>query len=1200
MEIKLLIDQLGCTIDEDLTGIVIDDVNVLPQSATWLINVRVNRLVSGQVWAIVEEAVVASFEEVITVKIVALPNNKREFISWILTERSEEIYRLVNGVGIDFTDTYKAEVDDEDLVFCFLDRESWHKAIDKEISSAVENWLFESYRIQVLVKTTCQEDLIEKSCCEFVPAVETPLIVIEPMAKGRGKKNENNPKQPAANSAKLSIISDLQEGERNIRIEGKVFNIVARDMKDGRKVTSYYVTDYSDSITVKMFEPPRFDKDSWISARGEIRYDSFEKDLALFADYIEPVESKTRRDEATNKRVELHLHTMMSTMDAVTDLEELMATAKDMGHESVAITDHGTVQAFPTAYKLSKQYGIKVIYGVEGYLFDGRKQDRSYHIVLLAATQSGLKNLYQLVSSSYINNFYRTPRISREELIRLRDGIMLGTACERGELVRAYLGGADDSELERIANFYDYLEIQPLGNNEFLIRDKTLSSREELMNMNQKIIELGKKIGKPVVATGDVHFLEPHHEVYRRILQAGKGFEDSESQAPLYYRTTEEMMQEFSYLDEKTALDVVVNNPRLIVDKCEKIKPVPDGRFSPQIDNAAEKLTDMVWSRAVAIYSDPLPKIVEERLKKELDSITGNGFSELYLIAVELVKKSNDDGYIVGSRGSVGSSLVACLAGITEVNPLIPHYVCRCGYTRFIDNSEASCGADLPRMDCPECGLELKRDGFDIPFETFLGFEGDKVPDIDLNFSSDYQPKAHRFVEELFGKDHVFRSGTISTIGEKTAYGFVLKYEEQFGNRFRKVERERLVKGINGVRRTTGQHPGGLIIVPNEYDIYDFCPVQHPADDAKSGVITTHFDYDALKGRLEKLDILGHDGPTVIKNLEDLTGVAASTISLNETRTMALFSGVEPLSVSSKDIESDVGTYGIPEFGTRFVRQMLEVTRPKTLSELIRICGLAHGTNVWANNAHDLIKDNVASLNQVIATRDDIMIYLIDLGFDKHEAFNIMEKVRGGKALSPEQTNKMREKGVPEWYIDSCHKIGYVFPKAHAVAYVMLSFRIAYYKVYHPLAFYASFFSIRASDFDDVIVQGYEEVKRRLKEIDKMGQGASPKDKNLVPILELALEMYARGYDFYPVDLHQSDSEEFQLRSNGLLLPFSALSGVGINAARNITAARSHGEFQSVEDLQERAHLNRNIIDILEHSGCLTGLAQTAQFSLFN
>ncbi|HHV29605.1 PolC-type DNA polymerase III [Acetivibrio mesophilus] len=825
----------------------------------------------------------------------------------------------------------------------------------------------------------------------------------------------------------------------------------------------------------------------------------------------------------------------------------------------------------------------------------------SYHAIILVKNYVGLKNLYKIVSQTHLEYFYKRPRLPRKLLMMHREGLILGSACEAGELYRAILDNKNDDEISRIVRFYDYLEIQPLGNNQFLLDNGKVNSEEDLKNINRKIVALGEKYNKPVVATCDVHFMDPKDEVFRRILMAGQGFSDADNQAPLYFRTTDEMMKEFDYLGEEKCYEVVVTNTNLIADQCEDIIPVPDGTFPPKIDGAEEEIKTLAQNKATEIYGETLPEIVEKRMEKELNSIIKNGFSVMYIIAQKLVWKSLSDGYLVGSRGSVGSSFVAYLIGITEVNSLPPHYVCEsCKYSEFIEDGSYGCGFDMPEKTCPNCGRVLKKDGYDIPFETFLGFDGDKEPDIDLNFSGEYQPVAHKYTEELFGVGHVYRAGTIGTIAEKTAYGFVKNYLDERGIVTTNAEINRLVKGCTGVKRTTGQHPGGVMIVPQDREIYEFCPIQRPADDTTSDIITTHFDYHSISGRLLKLDILGHDDPTVIRMLEDLTGVNARTIPIGEKKTMGLFSSTESLGISPEDINSPVGTFAIPEFGTRFVRQMLVDTKPTTFSELIRISGLSHGTDVWLNNAQDLVRNNIASLPEVICTRDDIMLNLIHYGLPDKTAFKIMEDVRKGKGLKEEYEQIMREKKVPDWYIDSCKKIKYMFPKAHAAAYVMMAFRIAWFKVYYPEAFYVAYFTVRADEFDAAMMcHGKDKVKNKIREFEQKGNNMTQKEKNTLTILEVANEMYARGIKFLPIDIYKSDAVKFQIAKEGIRPPLNALQGLGSSAAQNIVEARNGGEFLSVDDLRVRAKVSKAVIEILQQNGCLDGLPESNQISLF-
>ncbi len=1011
-------------------------------------------------------------------------------------------------------------------------------------------------------------------------------------------------------------LREVQDEEKLLIVQGEIFGLESRNLKSGRTLLTFNISDNTDSISVKIFEEEGGTLSEsgalrdriWVKVRGPVQHDKFSQELTLMARDIMQVTPVVRLDEAEEKRVELHLHTKMSSMDGVSSVSALIKRAAMWGHPALAITDHGVVQAFPEAIESAQKAGIKLIYGVECYLVDDDpafdvplEQRKSRHCILLAKNPKGLYNLYQLITQSHLTYYHRTPRMPKSLIQSLREGLIIGSACEAGELIRAYLDGAGREELLGIASFYDYLEIQPTGNNQFLLTNGKFESIEGLRDINRTVVSLADELGIPVVATGDVHFLDPEDEIYRRILMAGKGFEDADNQAPLYFKTTAEMLAEFSYLGEKKAMEVVVSNTRAIAEQVEQMKPFPDDLFSPVIPGAEDQIQSMSWSRARELYGDPLPEAVQKRIDKELNSIINNGFSVLYLIAHLLVKKSNEDGYLVGSRGSVGSSLVATFTGITEVNPLSPHYRCgNCRHSEFIDDGSYGSGADLPDKNCPVCGSRLDKDGHDIPFETFLGFKGDKVPDIDLNFSGDYQPRAHKYTEELFGKENVFRAGTIATIADKTAFGFVKNYLDERGVRVRTAHMNRLVTGCTGVKRTTGQHPGGLMVIPKECDVHDFTPLQRPADDAKSETITTHFDYHSISGRLVKLDILGHDDPTVIKMLEDLTGVDAKKIPLDDQKTMSLFSSPEALRVSPEEIDSKTGTYGIPEFGTKFVRQMLEDTKPRTFSDLVRISGLSHGTDVWLGNAQELVRSGTAGISKIIACRDDIMVYLIYKGLEPGRAFKIMEGVRKGKGLKEDDIEEMKSKGVPEWYIDSCLKIKYMFPKAHAVAYVTMAFRIAWFKVYYPAAFYATFFTVRADEFDaDLICQGLHACKRKIEEIERKGNDASAKEKNLVTILELAVEMYCRGIGMERVNLLSSDATRFQLTSKGLRPPFAALQGLGQAAANAIVAAREVSSFSSVEDLRLNARLSKTVIEILENHGCLKDLPETNQISLF-
>lgn len=1199
---------------------------------------------------------------------------------------------------------------------------------------------------------------------------------------------------------------DLQVGTAVIK--GEIFQVESREIKGDRLLVTLYISDTTDSIPVKIFLNKdkgiefleNIYEDSYVILEGDVVYDNYSRTKTIMLQSLKKIDKEERMDTSKEKRVELHLHTKMSAMDGVGDLKKIAARAHKWGHKALAITDHGVVQAFPDGMEMSEKLGIKMIYGVEGYLVNDSKgiitnfepdkkynqfvvfdiettglsaindaiteigavklvdgevtdtysqlinpgrpipefitnltgitdemvsnkpdisqvigsfgefirgsvlvahnatfdvgfirenmkrysmnldnpvldtleltravfpdlknhkldniakhlgvslenhhravddaeatkdifikilslleekgirdfseinnlnnsgnifKSQTFHIIILAKNLVGLKNLYRIISESHLKYFHRKPRIPKSLLEANREGLVIGSACESGELYKSILKGSSYNEIRNIVNFYDYLEIQPIGNNMHLIRNGILRDEDQLKEINMKIYELGKKYNKPVVATGDVHFLDPEDEVYRRILMAGQGFQDADFQAPLYFMTTDEMLDEFSYLGKDIAYEVVIQNTNLVNNMIEEIEPIPDGTFPPIIEGSEEELRNITYKKAHEVYGDPLPDIVKNRLEKELSSIIKNGYAVMYIIAQKLVWKSLADGYLVGSRGSVGSSFVATMSGITEVNPLSPHYICpKCKYSHFFDDGSVASGSDLPDEKCPKCNTKLKKDGQDIPFEVFLGFEGDKEPDIDLNFAGEYQPVAHKYTEELFGEGYVFRAGTIGTIADKTAYGFVKKYFEQKDISVNPAEINRLVKGCTGIRRSSGQHPGGVMIVPKYKDIYDFSPIQYPANDKKSGVITTHFDYNAISGRILKLDILGHDVPTIIKMLEDLTGIDPTTIPLDEPETMKIFTSTEPLGISEKDIECKVGTLGIPEFGTKFVRQMLVDTKPSTFSELVRISGLSHGTDVWINNAQELVRNNIATLSEVISTREDIMLSLINAGLDKQKSFWIMEKVRKGRGLTEEDEEDIRALDLPNWYIDSCNKIKYMFPKAHAVAYVMMSFRIAYFKVHYPEAFYATYFTTKAADFDaQLVLKGKEIVNNKIMELESLGNDMTAKEKNLLTVLEVVREMYARGFKFQNVDLYKSDSDKFIIGENGILPPLKGLDGVGENAARNIVEEREKAQFISIEDLVSRSKVTRTVIEALSNHGCLDDLPESNQISLFN
>ena len=833
----------------------------------------------------------------------------------------------------------------------------------------------------------------------------------------------------------------------------------------------------------------------------------------------------------------------------------------------------------------------------------------SHHAILLATNDLGRINLYRLVSCSHLKYFNRRPLIPKSEFLRHREGLLIGSACEAGELYQAVLNHRSDQEIARLVNFYDYLEIQPLGNNAFMIKsDRTdVESMEDLREINRKIVKLGEEFGKPVVATCDVHFLDPEDEVYRRIIMAGKGFGDADEQAPLYLRTTEEMLSEFAYLGSEKAEEIVITNPNKIADMCEKISPVRPDKCPPVIPDSDKTLREICYNRAHEIYGEDLPEVVVERLERELHSIISNGFAVMYIIAQKLVWKSNEDGYLVGSRGSVGSSFVATMAGITEVNPLRPHYYCpKCHYSDFdsdyVKPYAGRAGCDMPDRNCPVCGEKLKKDGFDIPFETFLGFKGNKEPDIDLNFSGDYQGNAHRYTEVIFGKGQTYRAGTIGTLADKTAFGYVKNYYEERGERKRTCEINRIVQGCVGVRRTTGQHPGGIIVLPLGEEIDSFTPVQHPANDMTTDIITTHFDYHSIDHNLLKLDILGHDDPTMIRMLEDLTGVDAQTIPLDNQEVMSLFRSTEALGITPEQLGGcPLGSLGIPEFGTDFVIQMLVDTKPQSFSDLVRISGLSHGTDVWLGNAQTLIEEGKATISTAICTRDDIMIYLIGKGLDSELSFTIMESVRKGKGLKPEWEEEMLRHDVPDWYIWSCKKIKYMFPKAHAAAYVMMAFRIAWYKIFYPLAYYAAYFSIRASAFSyELMCLGQEKLEHYLDDYKKRGDSLSKKEQDSLKDMKIVQEMYARGYEFLPLDLYQADARRFRILDGKLMPSLSTIDGLGEKAADAVMEAAQEGRFLSKDDFRDRTKVSKTVIDLMSDLGILGDLPESNQLSLFD
>ena len=1018
-------------------------------------------------------------------------------------------------------------------------------------------------------------------------------------------------------------ISKVQVDMDKVVVQGRLFKKDARTIKNNKKLATLLITDKTSSLCCKLFCSDEkwneideaLEKDCFVKVLGEPEWDTFENTLVLKTLAVRREEQIQRQDFAEEKRVELHCHTKMSENDGLNGVKDLLHTTARWGQEAIAITDHGVVQAFPEAYQaLNDKRGplnLKVIYGMEGYLYDdesangkeGISRDNTYHVVLLAKTQEGLRNLYELVSLSHLHYLYhRRPRIPKSHLRKKRNGLLVGSACEAGEIFSALRKNLPREELQEKASFYDYLEIMPIVNNQFLVDRGEVKNHEGLREFNRRIVSLGEEAGIPVVATSDAHYKDPEDAIYRTIIQAGQGYKDAESNKGLYLRTTEEMLEEFSYLGAEKAYQVVVANTRKIAEMIEVIRPIPEGKYPPKIENADEILREACTKKAISIYGDPLPERILARLEKELDSIIGNGYAVMYVSAKMLVEKSLADGYLVGSRGSVGSSFAATMAGITEVNPLPPHYVCpKCKELEWGDNEKYDCGVDMPEKQCPVCGTTMDRLGFSIPFETFLGFEGDKEPDIDLNFAGEYQSIAHRYVEEIFGKGNVFKAGTIGTIQDRTAYGYVKKYHEERGSSVNKWEVERLTQGCTQIRRTTGQHPGGIIIVPRGHDIHEFCPVQHPANDGNTDIVTTHFDYHSIDHNLLKLDLLGHDVPSQIRHLQDMTGVDPLSLPLNDASVNELFQGIAPLKIQSPEYKFVHGTYGIPEFGTEFVRRMLDDTGPSRFADLVRISGFSHGTDVWNNNAREFIKSGVATMNEVISTRDDIMNYLILKGVPHKDAFKIMESVRKGQGVTLEQERLMKNNGIKDWYIESCKRIKYMFPRAHAVAYVMMSYRIAYYKVYHPAAFYAAFFTSKRDDFNsEFIHKEAGKVYERIQMLSNKGKSITDKEKNEITVLEVMYEMFSRGFRFLNPRLGKSDPLKFYMEDHQVRVPLAAISGLGEAAARTLQEEYERKPYTTVEDIRNRGKANNTAVSGLKELGVLDGIPESDQISLFD
>ena len=1132
---------------------------------------------------------------------------------------------------------------------------------DKFIRQTIDRRFERLIAVEFISNASAQDDI--KALEELQRKENQKISVAPPMANPVAASKapvQKKPKEKTYDDLPISItnakplfgtlvkgkpkpIKECLPEDGEVVVWGDVFSLETRESKDGRySIINFNITDYTSSYPVKVFGERKKCEDlvanlkdgKTVLVRGAINMDTYMHTYLINARAVTEIEKIEKQDNAPEKRVELHLHTNMSAMDGMTSAKELVSRAIAWGHKAIAITDHGVVQAFPEACNTAAKAGIKIIYGMEGYLVDDDafyddygfgvddeipaeyiekvRAEKTYHIIIIAKNTQGLKNLYKLITDSNLKFFKRRPRIPRHRLMQLREGLIIGSACEAGELYRALVDQKSDEDVLRIASFYDYLEIQPNGNNAFMLRSQDeryerFKTVEDLENVDRQIIHIADKLGKMVVATCDVHFIDPGNAVFREILMTSMGFSDASQQAPLYFRTTDEMLAEFAYLGEETAKEVVITNPNKIADLCESgMTPFPRGTFPPSLEGADEDLTRICWERTKKDYGDPVPENVAKRLEKELKSIISNGFGVLYMIAQKLVQNSEEHGYYVGSRGSVGSSFVAHAAGISEVNPLPPHYVCKkCKHSEFFYDGSVGSGYDLPPKDCPNCGIPMHRDGHDIPFETFLGFKGDKQPDIDLNFSGEYQFYAHRYTEELFGIDHTFKAGTIGTIADKTAYGFVKKWLEVKGITVNRAEEDRLTKGCTGVKRTTGQHPGGMVVVPASNDAEDFTPIQHPADDVSGGLRTTHFDFHSLHDTILKLDNLGHDVPTLYRHLEDSTGINVFDVDICDPKLYELLTSPEPLGVTAEEIGCETGTLSLPELGTPFVRGMLMEAKPKNFSDMLQISGLSHGTDVWLGNAQELIKNGTCTISEVIGTRDNIMVYLMHKGLEPDMAFKIMEIVRKGNAtklLTEAHIKAMKEHNVPDWYIDSCMKIKYMFPKAHAAAYVSAAMRLAWYKVYKPTEYYATYMTVRGEDLDTVaILEGRGAVKQLMNSILNKGHEATAKEENMYVAMQVVNEMMARGVEFLPIDLYKSHATVYKLEDGKIRLPFMSMAGTGESAAVALMKARDdgEGEYMSRDDLQQRAGISKSVMETLDACGALEGLPQSTQMSFF-
>lgn len=1405
---------------------IIEQVEISRGSKEWLITIEKETLVPSEIYRTFCLRIQEKMNHIAKIRFVfKYQGAVREadivqeywslFLEWVHREIPS-----VNG----WMARAKQEVEDGQLQLTMADGMSLELARKKQIDGAITRFFSQYFALNLRVKMSvgdngqaAYEEFEQKKREEEREVIQAMMTSLE--AEDEVDEEEGDIKLQVGNEIKDQPvpIQEIQDEEKKIVIQGTIFGLDRKELRNGMTLFTFNLTDFTDSLQMKMFAKTKedlkvlslLDNGKWVKARGRVEFDRFMQTPELVmipSDLTEVKAPPARKDNAPVKRVEFHLHTTMSTMDAVTPIDKYIKTAASWGHKAIAVSDHGGIQCYPDADKHSKKNGIKMMYGVEAnvvndavnvveqakpidlksatyVVFDiettglsitmnkiteiaavkmheGKEIDRyatfvnphekiPYHIqqltnitdemvkdapdlepvlkdfvefvgdavivahnarfdmgfiqaslknagmptlenpyldtlelarllhpgmrnhrlntladkykvlleshhraiddtVALAGILNGLladvdkmkgikmldrlndyvgndlsntrpfhcgiyalnpvgkKNLYKLISMSHTDYFKRVPCIPKSKLVELRDGLIVLSGCEKGEFFETVLNKTEE-EAEEIAQFYDVLEVQPLTMYMHLVDKGFVASPDDLKNAIRKVIRIGEKLNKPVIATGNVHYLEPGHKLFRDITIHGiTGFSPLKDirKPDAHFRTTEEMLEEFKYLGEEKAYEIVVKNTNDLADRFEELELFPSKLFTPIIDGADEEIRNTCYETAKSIYGEDLPEVVVARLEKELEPIIKYGFSANYLISEKLVKKSNKDGYLVGSRGSVGSSVVATFLGISEVNPLPAHYICKnpsCKHSEwFLDGSVPS-GFDLPDKTCPKCGGALKGEGQDIPFETFLGFKGDKVPDIDLNFSGEYQPEAHNYTKVMFGPKNVFRAGTIGTVAEKTAFGYAKKYEEDHQKRWRGAELSRLASGCTGVKRSTGQHPGGIVVVPDYIEVEDITPVQFPADDVKAEWKTTHFDYHAFDANLLKLDILGHDDPTMMRMLQDLTGVDPTTIPMNDPKVMSMFNSTEALGVTPEQIRSPVATYGVPEMGTKFVRQMLIESKPSSFADLLQISGLSHGTGVWLGNAQELIKNGTCNIKTVIGCRDDIMLFLIyKAGMDAGLAFKITESVRKGKGLSQEWIDEMKRCKVPQWYIDSCLKIQYMFPKAHAAAYVISAVRTAYFKLYHPIEYYATYFSVRAEDFDiDLCCQGYDAIQRRIVEIEQLGFQASTKEKGMLSILEMALEMTARGFSFKSIDLYRSDALRFTVDGDSLIPPFSALQGIGDNAARNIAAAKEQGEFLSIEDFQQKSKASKTAIELLTQMGCFRGLPESNQLSLF-